>query len=95
MIKKRFGNDNDVLEAIQELEAKPDSEARKAVVTEELDAIRAGEDPDVVAAASQLIERIKEVIPDGEHIINTVIQNVSGTGHVFTGTGDVDISRDT
>ena len=94
VIKKRFGNDSDVLEAIQELEAKPDSEARKAVVKEELDVISAGEDPDVVAAASQLVERIREVLPDGEHIINTVTQNVSGTGHLFTGTGDVNVSRE-
>ena len=54
LILRKLGAGSEAAAAIARLEAKPDSEGRKATVAEELDAARAGEDADLVEAARTL-----------------------------------------
>jgi hypothetical protein len=77
LVKKKFGHDSDAAEAIDKLEAKPDSGARKEVLAEELKAVSSASDPELVSAAQALLALIK-ALPQGEKYI----QSAQGTGIV-------------
>jgi disulfide oxidoreductase YuzD len=75
LIKKKFGNDSDVAEAIDKLETKPDSDGRKQTLAEELKATNSASDPELVSVAQSLLALIK-ALPQGEKHI----QFAQGTG---------------
>ena len=64
-LRRRFGDDSDVVEAVDKLEQKPDSEARKALLQEEVEAAGVDRDPEVRKAAQDLLDRV-EAQPNGE-----------------------------
>jgi hypothetical protein len=64
-LRRRFGDDSDVVEAVDKLEQKPDSEARKALLQEEVEAAGVDRDPEVRKAAQDLLDRV-EAQPSGE-----------------------------
>ena len=64
LIKKKFGG-GDAAEAIGKLEAKPVSEGRRATVAEELKAVNADAEPELVSAARALLQLI-QALPQGE-----------------------------
>jgi hypothetical protein len=77
-LKKKFGDKSDLVDAVEQLEKKPDSEARKATVQEEVETAKANDAPDVVKLAQDLLDKIKEQ-PGGQEIINqTQTNTVSG-----------------
>ncbi|HZP05361.1 MAG TPA: hypothetical protein VFB43_10710 [Terracidiphilus sp.] len=67
--------EHDVADALKKLEGKPDSEARKAVLVEELESSGAAQDLAIQNQARLLLNLIKE-LPAG----NTSGQIASGTG---------------
>lgn len=75
LIRKKFGGDSDAAVAIDKLEAKPGSDGRKQTLTEELDAVNAVSDPELVSAVQSLLEFI-EALPQAEKHI----QFAQGTG---------------
>jgi hypothetical protein len=75
LIKKKFGHDSDVAEAIDKLETKPDSDGRKQTLAEELKATNSASDPELVSVAQSLLALIK-ALPQGEKHI----QFAQGTG---------------
>jgi hypothetical protein len=75
LIKKKFGHDSDSADAIDNLEAKPDSDGRKKTLAEELEAVNPASDPELVSAAQSLLALIK-ALPQGEKHI----QVARGTG---------------
>jgi hypothetical protein len=75
LIKKKFGHDSDTVEAIDKLEAKPDSDGKKQVLVEELKAVDSASDPELISAAQSLLGLIK-ALPQGEKHI----QVAQGTG---------------
>lgn len=58
-LKKKFGEDHDVVDAVNKLEKKPDSEARKASLQEELETAKVNDDPEIVKLAQELLKQIK------------------------------------
>lgn len=58
LLVKKFGHDSDVAQAVLHVEAKPASEARKAALVEELAAIRADQDADLLQAAQAVLRAI-------------------------------------
>lgn len=74
-IKKKWGGDSDVSKAVDQLQAKPDSDARKGMLVEEVKAARVAEDPDLAQMAQSLLSLIKSM-PGGEKHIQTA----TGTG---------------
>ena len=60
LLKNKFGEKSDLVEAVNKLEEKPQSEARKATVQEEVEAAKASDDPEVVQLAQSLLEKLKE-----------------------------------
>jgi hypothetical protein len=75
LIEKKFGGKSDVADAIDKLEAKPESAGRRQTLTEELTATDAAADPELFGAAQSLLELVK-ALPQGEQHIQSAI----GTG---------------
>ena len=83
LLKKKFGEKNDLVEAVNKLEAKPKSEARKATVQEEVETAKANDDPEIVQLAQDLLDKIKEQ-PGGQQIINQTQTNTA-SGNTVSG----------
>jgi hypothetical protein len=75
LVKQKFGHESDAAEAIDKLEAKPDSDGRKQTLAEELKAVNSTSDPELISAAQSLLELIR-ALPQGEKHI----QYAQGTG---------------
>lgn len=75
LLKKKFGSGSEVIEAVDELEKKPDSAGRQQTIGEELAAVKAADDPELISAAQALLKQIKAQ-PDGERHL----QVAQGTG---------------
>ena len=55
LLTKKHGKDSDVMQAIEKLEAKPESQGRQATLQEEMTAIKAEQDKEIIAAAKQIL----------------------------------------
>lgn len=64
LLSKKFGGDSDVLHAVEQVEAKPDSAGRKATLQEEITTAKAEQDPEVLHAA-QAILHVLQASPEG------------------------------
>ncbi len=77
-LKKKFGSESDLVDAVEGLEKKPNSEARKAMLQEEIEAAKINDEADIIQLAQDLLNKIKEQ-PGGQNIINqTQTNTVSG-----------------
>ncbi len=88
LLKKKFGEESELVEAVNKLEAKPQSEARKATVQEEVEAAKANDDPEIVQIAQSLLEKLKEN-PEAQQVINQTISNVKYAATSATGTASI------
>ena len=88
LIVKKFGKTNDVIQAIEKLEQKPDSVGRRQILEEEIAASKVGQDSQIMQAAGELIKKLGEQAK-GKQVIQ---QNVSGNQNIFSATGDVKIT---
>lgn len=88
LLKKKFGEKSDLVEAIDKLEAKPESEARKAIVQEEVETAKANNDPEVLQLAQNLLAQLEEQ-PSGEQVINQNISNVRNAATSVTGNASI------
>lgn len=70
-VKGKFGDRSGVTDAVSRFEDKPESEARKGVVREELDEAKADEDPDIEAAAKKLLDLMDDQ-PGSKQYVQTV-----------------------
>ncbi len=73
-LKKKFSETSDLAEAVDKLEKNPDSEGRKATLQEEIEAVNAHEDGELIQLAQALLGKIKEQ-PGGQQIINQTQNN--------------------
>ena len=65
LVKAKFGSGSGAAEAVNKLEAKPDSDGRKQTLHEEFTSLDAASDPELSAAAQSLLELIRS-LPQGE-----------------------------
>jgi hypothetical protein len=81
LLGKKFGAKSNIVKAVKDLEANPKSAARKEVVKEEVAAVKADQDKDLIQAAQALIKTVK-ALPGGVQIIQTAIgdQNIQVAG---------------
>jgi hypothetical protein len=79
------------VEAVEEVEQKPDSKARQAVLQEEVEDAKAAQDPELVKIAETLLERLKE-LPGGQINITQDIA-IEGNRNIITGQGNVTINE--
>lgn len=83
-LKKKFGDQSDVVNAVEQLEKKPDSEGRKATLQEEVENAKVNDDPEIVKLAQDFLNQLKEQ-PGGQDIINKIQNNT---------VSDVTVGRD-
>jgi flagellar motor component MotA len=89
-LKKKFGEKSDLVDAVDKLETKPDSEGRKATVQEEVSLAKVNDDPELLKLAQDLLNALKAQ-PNAQTVIN---QNVSNVKYAATsGTGPASISN--
>ena len=82
-LRKKFGDNSDVVEAVERLEKKPDSEGQKAVMAEEIKAAKVHEDEELITAAKKLLAEL-EKIPTGQQAvpsINVSAERIGVVGH--------------
>ncbi len=74
LLVKKFGKESDVVQAVEQVETKPASEARKAALAEEVAAVKADHDAELLQVAQA---------------VQQVLQSSSGNaGHTQTATGN-------
>ena len=91
MLQRKFANNSEVVEAVDKLEKKPDSEGRKGMLKEELEDTGVDQDPEVRQVAQELLKQLKAQ-PGGEaHIQNAVGSYIAQADHGSS--AEVNINR--
>jgi hypothetical protein len=72
LIRRKFGDESELAEAVDKLEQRPESAGRKETLKEEVEAANAEKAPEILAAAQALLEKI-QAQPGGEQHIQTAI----------------------
>ena len=82
LLVRRLGEKSEAAEAVAKLEAKPDSEGRKATVAEELTAAKVSDDPELLEAARRLQAALEQLPAEGrahvQHAVGNYIAQASG-----------------
>ena len=68
LLKRKFGDQSELVKSVESLEVKPNSSARKDLLKEEVVAAKADQDSDVLKAAQDLLDKISTQ-PGGEQHI--------------------------
>ena len=74
LLKSKFGEQNALSKAVDEVEADPESAGQKIVLEEKVKKAGADKDADIVAAAKKLLEQL-EAQPGGARIVQTATGN--------------------
>jgi hypothetical protein len=85
LLVKKFGAQSKVVQAVDELQAEPDSQGRQAVLNEQLGKANAAQDPELKRLADELLEKLK-ALPGGQNVIN---QTVKGSRNNVVGQGNI------
>lgn len=93
LLLRKFGEKSELSEAVTILEQKPNSKARKVMLAEEVEAIGADKDKELLAVARQLQELLKGAQPQAVYYVNVTQQYGAGAiaqhGSVAAGAGGV------
>jgi hypothetical protein len=93
VVRRKFGVESDLADAVEKLEKKPEAEGRQITLKEEVEAAGASKDAEIMKAVEALIEAIKEQ-PGGEEAVQQIInQQVIGDDNIFSGTGNISVTR--
>ncbi len=87
-LKKKFGSESDLVEAVNGLEKKPDSEGRKATLQEEVENAKVNDDSEIIQLAQDLLAQLKEQ-PGGQQVITQTISNVKYAATSGKGTASI------
>ncbi len=72
LLRRKFGQQSDLLQAIAGVESKPDSAGRRTMLQEEIAAVGASQYPEIGQAAAELLEKISAQPGGAQHIQNIV-----------------------
>ena len=93
LVLRKFGADSDLADAVKKLEKQPDAQWRQVALQGEAEAAGADKDEEIIKAAQALLDAVKAQ-PGGEEAVRTIVnQHVSGSGHIFSGSGNVTVTR--
>ncbi len=67
LLANKFGSTSDVVHAVEQVEAKPDSAGRRAMLQEEITAVKADQDPDLLRTAQMLLQLLQASSGEGSH----------------------------
>jgi len=91
LLKKKFGSNSKTADAVEKFQDTPDSPKRKESLAQELKAVNASTDPELLRAAESLLELIKAP-PRGQQTIQQLAQGTGIAQVVGSGTATVTIS---
>ena len=90
-LQQKFGADSDLVEAVDKLEQKPDSNARQAVLQEEVESSKAAQSTELIRLAESLVEKLNN-LPEGQvDILQDV--DIKGNRNIVTGQGNVTVNE--
>lgn len=93
-LKRKFGDDSEVVKAVDTVEDEPDSDWRQGMLKEKLERAGVDQDPEIREAAEELREQVG-CQPDGEqHIQYARGSNIAQADRGSTATVNVDRSRE-
>jgi hypothetical protein len=84
LLRRRFGGNSGVARAVDELEARPESDARRQVLAEEVKASGADRDDELLQAAKDLLERLQAQPGGAAHVqqaVGNYIAQADRSGH--------------
>lgn len=90
LLHRKFGDHRELHEAVSSLEARPDSEARRAVLGETMSDAKVADDPELVAAAKAVLEKVGAV-PGGLQVVQQVFGSTNVAQSAGSGTATVDV----
>lgn len=82
LVVKRFGDQSAVAQAIRQAEEKPQSTGRQTVLREELEAVHADQDAEVISQAQALLDLLKR---HGQAGITSYTATLTGSGAIAQG----------
>jgi hypothetical protein len=68
LLVKKFGHESDVVQAIEQVEAKPASPARRATLVEEVAAVQADHDAELLQIAQAVLQALQLPLENAGHI---------------------------
>jgi hypothetical protein len=89
-LQDKYGVGSEIVQAINNLERKPESQARQAMLQEEVIGSGANLDPDLLHFANTLIEKLNEYTSGKIEIKQDI--KIHGDRNIVTGHGDVKLS---
>ena len=93
VVQRKFGAASRLYKALMELEEEPDSKGRAIIFEEEVQRAGADKDADLIRAAEELLAEVKKQ-PGGEAFVRQLVnQQVTGDNNVFSGTGNVTVTK--
>lgn len=78
LVRRKWGEKSAIDTAIEAVEEKPESQGKAAVLQEEVAAVGAAQDPELLAAVQQLIEMLKQEGGAGAKAVEGIKINISG-----------------
>ena len=84
-LTEKFGEDSDLVDAVNKLEKTPDRDDRKATVQTEIKITEANDDREIVRLAQNLLEKLKENTFGGKVSNDNVEQNIAGDNNKTIG----------
>ncbi len=64
LIRNKYGEDNDISKAVDQLEKEPESEGRKLILSEKVAAVQADKDDDILKLAESLVSALANNSPN-------------------------------
>lgn len=77
-LKKKFGSESDVADAVERLEKKPDSKGRQATLQEEIENAKVNHDAEIVQLAKDLLDKLQDQPGGQQRISQTQTNTASG-----------------
>jgi len=86
LLQQRYGGESEVIQSVNRLEANPESEGRKKVVEEEISAVEAGNDQELIQKAQALLAQLH-----GQPAVTSSSQVAQGS-HIYQANNNSQIS---
>lgn len=68
LLTKKFGKESDVVQAVEQVEANPASDARKVTLAEEVVSVKADQDTELLQVAQALLQTIQSSPDHAQHL---------------------------